>query len=274
MNQRAEHARDSPRPEFVTVGGRRLRHLLARGTGDAVVLVHGFGGALENWRENHPALASTGRTVAALDLPGHGESSIDVGSGSLEELATAVLEYLDATGLDRAHLVGHSMGAAICLVLADRVPQRVRSLTLIGPAGIGQKINAEFIRGYIGACSRVEIEPLMRLLYSDPVRVTGQLLQQALEYKRREGVVDALSRIASSRYTGTPAGRQLRDVAGSVPTLVVWGADDAVIPPPAPGVLAHEGVEFHVLQGRGHMVQVEAADEVNRLIEALLRASA
>jgi pyruvate dehydrogenase E2 component (dihydrolipoamide acetyltransferase) len=159
-------------------------------------------------------------------------------------------------------------------VLADRVPHRVRSLSLIGPAGIGQKINADFIRGYIGARSSVEIEPLMRLLYSDPRHVTGQLLQQALDYKRRVGVVEALTKIASSRYAGTPAGRQLRDVAGSVPTLVVWGADDAVIPPPEPRVLARECVEFHVLPCRGHMVQVEAADEVNHLIEALLRASA
>jgi pyruvate dehydrogenase E2 component (dihydrolipoamide acetyltransferase) len=271
MNQRARPAQEAPQPGFVTVGGRRLRHLIARGTEDAVVLVHGFGGSLDNWGENYAALAATGRTVAALDLPGHGESSTDVGSGSLEELATAVLGYLDAIGLDRVHLVGHSMGAAICLVLADRVPQRVRSLTLIGPAGIGQKISADFIRGYIGARSRVEVEPLLRLLYSDPGYVTEELLQQALDYKRREGIVEALMKIASSRYGGTPAGRQLRDVTGSVPTLVVWGADDAVIPPPEPAVLAREGVGFHVLPGRGHMVQVEAADEVNRLIEALLR---
>lgn len=271
MNQRVRPAPDSPQPGFVMVGDRRLRHRIVRGSGDAVVLVHGFGGSLENWRENFAALAETGRTVAALDLPGHGESSIDVGSGSLDELATAVLGYLDALGLYHVHLVGHSMGAAICLVLADRVPQRVRSLTLIGPAGIGQKINADFIRGYLGARSAAEVEPLLRLLYSDPGYVTEELLQQALDYKRRDGVVEALTKIASSRYGGTPAGRQLRDVAGSVPTLVVWGADDVVIPPPEPALLAREGVELHVLPGRGHMVQVEAAEEVNRLIEALLR---
>jgi pyruvate dehydrogenase E2 component (dihydrolipoamide acetyltransferase) len=257
--------------KFVAVDGRSLHHRITRGAGDAVVFVHGFGGSLETWQENFAALAAAGRTVAALDLPGHGESSADVGSGSLEELATAVLRYLDAVGLGRVHLVGHSMGAAICLVLADRVPQRVRSLTLIGPAGIGQKINADFIRGYIGARTRVEIEPLVRLLYADPRHVTEQMLQQAVEYKRREGVIEALTKIASSRYVGTPAGRQLRDVAGCVPTLAVWGADDAVIPPPAPGELAREGVELHVLPGRGHMVQVEAADEVNRLIGNFLQ---
>lgn len=274
MSSRVEPVDDSPQHEFVAVGGRSLRHRITRGVGDAVVFVHGFGGSLESWQENFAALAAAGRTVAALDLPGHGESSTDVGSGSLEELATAVLGYLDALGLDRVHLVGHSMGAAICLVLADRVPQRVRSLTLIGPAGIGQKINADFIRGYIGSRGRMEIEPLMRLLYADPRHVTEPLLQQAIEYKRREGVIEALTLIASSRYAGTPAGRQLRDVAGSVPTLAVWGADDAVIPPPEPAVLPRERVELHVLPGRGHMVQVEAADEVNRLIGAFLHASA
>ena len=109
------------RTGFVDVAGRRIRHrVLGRGA-DAVVLVHGFGGRLENWAANQAALASGGREVAALDLPGHGESGADVGSGSLDELAASVLAYMDAVGIHRAHLVGHSMGAAACLVVADRL---------------------------------------------------------------------------------------------------------------------------------------------------------
>ena len=92
MSSRAESAHELPPPGFVAVGGRLLRHRITRGVGDAVVFVHGFGGSLESWQENFAALAATGRTVAALDLPGHGESSTDVGSGSLEELATALDE--------------------------------------------------------------------------------------------------------------------------------------------------------------------------------------
>ena len=147
-------------PRWVDASGRRIRCVVQGEGGDAVVMVHGFGGRLENWSANQASLAAGGRTVVALDLPGHGESSMDVGSGSLDELATVVLDFMDALSIDRAHLVGHSMGAALCLVLADRVPGRVRSLTLVGPAGTGQKINAEFIRGYIGARSRDELEPL------------------------------------------------------------------------------------------------------------------
>lgn len=254
---------------FLHVAGRRIRHrVLGRG-GDAVVLVHGFGGRLENWAANQAALATGGRTVAALDLPGHGESDVEVGSGSLDELASVLLGYLDATGLGRVHLVGHSMGAAVCLVAADRDPVRVRSLVLVGPAGLGQKIDAGFIGGYVAAQGRDALAKLLGMLYADPSRVTAGELEQAVAYKRRAGVTEALLRIASSRYGRTPSGRALHEVAGTVPTLAIWGAADAIIPPPAG--LARPGVELHVLPGSGHMVQEEAADEVNRLIDAFLR---
>jgi pyruvate dehydrogenase E2 component (dihydrolipoamide acetyltransferase) len=258
-------------PQFVDVAGRRIRHLVMGRDGDAVVMVHGFGGRLENWSQNQPALASGGRTVAALDLPGHGESSVDVGSGSLDELASLVRAYMDAVGIEHAHLIGHSMGAALCLALTDRDPGRVQSLTLVGPAGLGQKINPDFIRGYVTARSREELAPLMQLLYSNHACVTDELLQQAMACKQRPGVVEALTKIAASRYGGTPSGRSLRDVAGTVPTLMIWGAADAVIPPPAPGEFVRDGVLIRVLPACGHMVQVEAADEVNRLIDGFLR---
>jgi pyruvate dehydrogenase E2 component (dihydrolipoamide acetyltransferase) len=258
------------KPEFVDVAGRRIRHLIRHGRADAVVLVHGFGGNLETWRMTLAALAASGRTVAALDLPGHGQSSRDVGTGSLGELAMTVLAYMDTVGIERAHLVGHSMGAATCLDVTDRAPDRVHSLTLVGPAGTGQKINADFIRGFITARSREQLKPLLRLLFADPALVTSQVIDETVAYKQGEGVTDALAKIASSRYAGTRSGGALLDVLGTVPTLVIWGADDAVIPAPGPGDLARPGVEVHLLPGCGHMVQIEAAEEVNRLIDAFL----
>lgn len=255
---------------FIEVAGRRIRHLLLGEGGDAVVMVHGFGGSLETWEANQSALAKVGYTVAALDLPGHGESSLDVGTGSLDELAAVVREYLEALGIRRAHLVGHSMGAALCLALADHDPARVRSLTLIGPAGLGQKINADFIRGLIAARGGEEIAPLLGMLFAKPDRMSADLLRRMEAYKQREGVTEALTKIAMSRYAGTPSGRQLRDVVGMVPTVMIWGAEDRMIPPPAQGEPVRDGVRLHVLPGAGHMVQLEAADEVNRLIANFL----
>lgn len=258
-------------PQFIDVAGRRIRHQLLGEGSDAVVMVHGFGGSLETWEANQAALAAAGHVVAALDLPGHGESSLDVGSGSLDDLAVGVREYLDALGIRRAHFVGHSMGAAVSLALADHDPGRVRSLTLVGPAGLGQRINADFIRGLIAARTSEEISPLLGMLFANPGRMPGNLLQRMVAYKQREGVTEALTKIATSRYAGTPSGRQLRDVAGTVPTLMIWGVEDRVIPPPAPGELARGEVLVRVLQHCGHMVQLEAADEVNRLVADFLR---
>ena len=252
--------------QFVEVGGRRIRHVVLGNRGDPVVMVHGFAGSLETWSENQAALASAGHVVAALDLPGHGESSVDVGSGSLDELASVVLAYMDAVGIARAHLIGHSMGAAVCLALADREPARVRSLTLVAPAGLGQKIDADVIRGLVAARSRDELAPLLRILFADATRVNDRLLDRMVAHKQRAGAVEGLMKIASSRYAGTPSGRQLRDVAGTLPTLMIWGVADAMIPPPAPGAFVRDGILIRVLPHAGHMVQVEAADEVNRLV--------
>jgi pyruvate dehydrogenase E2 component (dihydrolipoamide acetyltransferase) len=258
-------------PQFIEVDGRRVRHLVVGEGGDAVVLVHGFGSSLESWRDTQAALAAAGHTVAALDLPGHGESSLDVGSGSLDELAAVVRGYLDVVGIGRAHLVGHSMGAALCLVLADHDATRVRSLTLVAPAGLGQKINADVIRGLVAARSRAELVPLLQVLSGADASVSDELVDRMVAHKQRPGAVEAMAKIAGSRYTGTPAGRSLRDVAGTVPTLMIWGVEDRMIPPPAPGELAREGVLVRVLPRCGHMVQIEAADEVNRLIANFVR---
>lgn len=256
---------------FVDAGGRRLRHVILGEGGEAVVLVHGFVGSLESWEANQSALAKEGYTVAALDLPGHGESSLDVGSGSLDELAASVLAYMDAVGIQRAHLVGHSMGAAACLVVADREPARARSLVLAGPAGLGQKINADVIRGLIVANDRDALAPLLQVLFADPAHVTDAMLGRLVAHKRRSGATEALAKIASSRYAGTPSGRQLRDVAGTVPTLMIWGVDDRMIPAPAPGDIVRPGVLIRVLPRAGHMVQAEAADAFNELVADFLR---
>ena len=81
-------------PQFIDVGGRRIRHRLMGDGGDVVVMVHGFGGSLETWEANQGAISAAGHVVAALDLPGHGESSLDVGTGSLDDLVGLVREYL------------------------------------------------------------------------------------------------------------------------------------------------------------------------------------
>ena len=94
-----------------------IRYLKQGEAGEPVVLIHGFGGDLNNWLFALPALAEE-HTVYALDLPGHGGSSKDVGDGT--GLTDAVIGFLDAVDLDRPHLVGHSLGGLVAAQVAAR----------------------------------------------------------------------------------------------------------------------------------------------------------
>lgn len=261
-----EEGSQTDRPELMQVAGHRVRHLIHRGDGDAVVLVHGFGGNLENWLLNHGALCEGGRTVAALDLPGHGESAKNVKSGSLEDLSGAVLEYMDAAGIEGAHLIGHSMGAAVCLAVARRASERVRSLTLLAPAGVGQAVDQDFIRGFSTAGSRKELKPILQKLFANPDLVTRQLVDDTLKYKRLEGVAEALQTLAYGAITESVGLKTVAELTGKLPVSVIWGAKDAVIAAPEPQAYQDAGIELHLLPNVGHMAMVEAADEVNRLI--------
>lgn len=269
----AESAAPPPEPKIVQAGGRPIRALVTgEGDGTPIVLIHGFGGDLNNWLFTQPAL--TGRPVHAIDLPGHGGSGKEVGAGDLAALSAAVLAYLDAAGIARAHLVGHSMGGAVALSLALDAPGRVASATLIAPAGLGAEINGGYIEGFIGAQKRKDLKPHLEALFADPELVTRDLVEDVLKYKRLDGVEAALKAIAGSVFPGGRQAVSLRDRIGSakVPVQVIWGTADAILPVAhADGLPA--SVPVHRFDGKGHMVHMEAAAEVNRLIEAFIAAA-
>ncbi|WP_321897416.1 acetoin dehydrogenase dihydrolipoyllysine-residue acetyltransferase subunit [Paraburkholderia heleia] len=258
-----------PQPEKSQIGGRTVRYLKqGEGEGVPVVLIHGFGGDLNNWLFNHTDLAAQ-RIVWALDLPGHGESGKALESGSLDELAQSVLAFLDAQKIDRAHLVGHSLGGAVAMAAAEQAPGRVASLALISSAGLGSEIDGAYIEGFVAAANRNALKPHVTKLFADPALVTRQLVEDLVKYKRLEGVQAALGQIAGQAFEGGAQRRVFRArVASLAPrALVIWGESDQIIPARhAQGLPSQVRVE--VIAGKGHMVQMEAALEVNRLLKA------
>ncbi|MCE1185604.1 acetoin dehydrogenase dihydrolipoyllysine-residue acetyltransferase subunit [Zoogloea sp.] len=259
-----------PTPQKIEVKGRKLRYLKRGEGGEPMVLIHGFGGDLNNWLFNHEALAAD-RAVYALDLPGHGESSKDVGEGSLEALADTVADFMAAVGVDGAHLVGHSMGGAVALMLARRHPARVRSLSLICSAGLGEEINSAYIDGFVAAGNRNALKPVLADLFADSSLVTRQLVDDLLKYKRLEGVGQALSTLSGKLFVNGRQSSVLAQGLGALgkPVLVIWGEEDRIIPVAHARALSG-GVQVEVLGNRGHMVQMEAANDVNRVIARFL----
>jgi len=256
-----------PRYEFVGTPAGSIRYAKRGDGGEVVVLVHGFGGDLDNWLFNIDALAGKTR-VYALDLPGHGQSTKTLGEPSLATLSNALTGFMDAVGIDSAHLVGHSMGGAVALQTALDAAERVKSLTLISSAALGAEINGAYIDGFVAAANRRGLKPVIEQLFDDPTLVSRQLLDDLLKYKRLDGVREALSSLASALFAN---GRQTSVLAGHLagmqqPALVIWGANDRVIPSSHATALGNARVE--VIEGAGHMVQMEKANRVNDLILA------
>ena len=261
-------------PEIVEAAGWRLNYRRAgKSAGGSetapIVLVHGFGGDLNTWLFNQPDLAET-HAVYALDLPGHGRSGKDVGAGDLATLSGALGAFLDALGIGRAHLVGHSLGGAVALELALGRPEAVASLTLIASAGLGPEINGAYIDGFIAAGRRKEMKAVLQMLFADPQAVGRDMVEEVLRYKRLDGVEAALRGIAGAVF---PGGRQGTVLAGRLaelaqPVQVIRGREDRILPPAqAEGLPANVAVTM--IENAGHMPQMEAAGEVNRLIRKI-----
>lgn len=254
----------------VDVDGRRLAYAaLGDGGdggvgGDPVVLVHGYGGDKNSWLFVQQPL-SAGRTVYAIDLPGHGESGKDVGDGSLETLARAVLGFLGELGIERAHLVGHSLGGAVVTAAAAADPSRVASVTLVAPAGFGDEINAAYLRGFAAASSRRELRAHLAALFADPSLATRKFADDLLRYKRIDGVDKALNTLLGMLLDGDAPAIDAAPLLATVrvPVGVVWGRQDAVLP-----VSNADGLPgVTVVDGAGHMVHLEQPQAVVAAID-------
>jgi pyruvate dehydrogenase E2 component (dihydrolipoamide acetyltransferase) len=263
-----DEAAGGPAVETAEVGGRKISYVGTGQDGDVVLLVHGYGGDRNSWLFLQEPMAARYR-VYALDLPGHGTSAKDVGDGSVEMLADTVLGVLNAIGVQRAHLVGHSLGGAVALAATARDPLRVSSLTLIAPVGFGPEINVGYLRGFAGAQTRRELKPVVGELFADESLVTRQMVDDLLAYKRLDGVEAALHTLVGALLDGdtqrTDSAAALAACGREVPVTVVWGRADRVIP--AAQAEAVAGAARHLLDGAGHMPHMERPAEVQAAIE-------
>ena len=255
-----------PQPQSVETDSGRIQYL-KQGDGEtSVILLHGFGGDLNNWLFNHPAL-SENHSVYAFDLLGHGGSSKEVGDGSIFTLTNSILQAVSRIGIENSNWVGHSLGGAIAMNAAKISPETVKSLTLIASAGLGTEINSAYLKGFSESQSRRELKPHVELLFNDPSLVTRQLLEDLLKFKRIDGVQESLLKIRNDFIQDDLQVNQWRDVLEneSLKTLAIWGDNDQILPSNHTSELPTH-VQVQILEGYGHMVQMEAAMEVNRLI--------
>ena len=270
------------REEFVALAdGRRLYAVLAGPTAaPPLVFLHGLSGSQATWSNVLADLVERYRVVA-LDLPGHGQSDKPAPAEadySVAGLAAAVAQAIEALGLAPAVLVGHSLGGAAALRIALDRPESVRGLALVNSAGLGQEINPELLDRVEAEPSKEEVRRLLELFYEDKLLIRDRGVEEMYRALTSPGATEAVRAAAAANFDREGQRIDLRDRLGEVgvPTLVVWGELDRVIPVAhaAAAAEAIPGAWMEVMEGIGHVPQVEDAAGFARLLDRFVRSIA
>jgi pimeloyl-ACP methyl ester carboxylesterase len=282
----AEVRREQPAQRFVEVDGRQV-YVEQAGTGDVVVLLHGFGESSYCWRRVMPELARSFRVVAP-DLNGFGwtQRPRDPQSYTREGQERLVLGVLAALGIKRAQFVGHSYGGSLTLFLATRHPEVVRSMVLVDSAAPtysdDRRTRMAGVRALDSFIVRFALRPghirtsLLASVY-DPAVVTPELVRAYLDRLRVEGEDDAYygltARLPPPAADAAGGGGELKLEKIAVPALVVWGAEDRLVPVEAgrrsAGLLP--AGEFVTIPRTGHLPMEERPAELLGLMVPFLR---
>lgn len=264
--------------DVLLADGTRLR-LVESGESQAppVLLVHGFGASAYQWRFTLPMLAAAGFHAIAPDLPGHGFSQLDFPNGeySRDMYARRMSQLLDALGVTRAPVIGHSMGGAIAAEMAWRHPERISRLALLSPAGFGLVPGRMRLLKYIPdvlaplarpLASRAAATLVLGDVYGPDGGWTARDEAELLAPYAQPGIYRALLRTLKEFDFDLHANAQLAQLPHG--TLVVFGTHDAVVRPVdiAARVKLVPAGRLVVLSRIGHLPQVEAAEEVGRML--------
>ena len=269
---------DAPKPgEMIRLEDAAI-HYVDRGQGQPLVLIHGLGGRIYNFRYNIPVLSEHLRVVA-LDLKGFGYSERPAaGDYSLTAQARLVGELMDRLGIARAAVLGHSMGAAVALRLAATCPEKVDRLILVGsapPNGMVPRFAASLpLRPLLrlGAAlvlhqTRVR-ERVLRQGFYDPAFLSPEMLEEFRRSVRIRGSTNAIASLLSDAARDEPL--DLSRV--SQPVLLLWGEGDRWADLRLARWLADElpDARLQVIDRARHMVLEERAEEANEAILAFL----
>jgi pimeloyl-ACP methyl ester carboxylesterase/putative sterol carrier protein len=268
----------------VRLPGRRRVSTLTMGRGPDVLLIHGLGGAKSSFFDAAAALSRNYR-VHALDLPGFGSSSKPATAPyTARWFAETVRETMDALGIARARIAGNSMGGRIAIELGLRHPERVAGLALLCPAVAFVKRTyhpiVRALRPELGLLphqfSRDKVAEHFWSLFADPDAIDPSVADVVIDefqriYSSAGGRLAFLS-AARNIYLDQPFGRngfygRLSEL--QAPALFVWGSHDRVIPPAFARHVARwlPSAEQIVLEGCGHVPQVERAEQTIGLLE-------
>ena len=266
----------------VSLHGHRIVYRTA-GDGPPLLLLHGITSSAATWKDVIPQLAES-HTVIAPDLLGHGQSAKPLGDYSLGAYASGIRDLLGLLKVESATVVGHSLGGGVAMQFAYLFPDRCNRLVLVASGGLGREVNV-----LLRAAALPGAEFVLPLICAEPIRNAGNAIGQAMEKVRLRPSTDmremwrGFSSLGSmeSRRAFLHTLRTIVDVGGQrvsatdrlylaqhLPTMIVWGAKDPVIPAThgVAAAAAIPGSRLELFEKSGHFPH---RDEPQRFVNAL-----
>jgi pimeloyl-ACP methyl ester carboxylesterase len=249
--------------------------------GRPVLLVHGWGCTAYVFRYNMPAIADAGYRAIALDLKGHGLSDKpqEAGEYTIDALVEYLRQALDALGLERPALAGHSLGGSLIYHFASRHPDRVRGLGLISPVGLTGVPLMRLYRSLTPAIltpvirrvkSRTIVKIALRRVYGKRGHFTERDVQEYLAPAQFPDYTPAIREALHSYDWKASNHRQLSTV--KLPAVGIWGTLDHMMPKDGMAIYSRliPGIVLTSIPGAGHIAPEETPAEVNDAILHLL----
>jgi pimeloyl-ACP methyl ester carboxylesterase len=273
------------RLRHVPIHGHEVGYRIAGDSDEALVLIHGLTGSSTTWRAVMPTLAER-FTVIAPDLLGHGESAKPRGDYSLGAFASGIRDLLVTLGIERATVVGHSLGGGVAMQLAYQFPERCERLVLVNSGGLGKDVHAILRAVSLPGSELVlpvvllpQVQRILAELGGLASRLTGfkPSIRAAEIWRSYTGLTETRGRVAfvhTVRSVIDVTGQRVsaRDrlyLAQEIPTLIVWGDRDRIIPVDH-AYAAHDliaGSTLRIIEGADHFVPFERPAE---FLDALL----
>jgi 4,5:9,10-diseco-3-hydroxy-5,9,17-trioxoandrosta-1(10),2-diene-4-oate hydrolase len=275
----------TPQDRYINVGQFRSRYWAAGDKGSHIILIHGIGQYVEHWASAISALAAH-HQVYAVDLPGHGKTDkpMDI-SYTIDDFSQFVKDFMSTLGIEKAHIIGHSLGGIVSVRLVLRETAAVDKLVLVNSAGFGRELGMLFrilrlpiLGDMISRPSLSGSSTLLKRCVYNPATMTEDIIEQNYQLYSLPGAQQAF--IKTLRTNVDLLGRQIVNshdlqciTSITNPVLVIWGQQDNQIPVTHAEIAAKRfpNVCVQIITNCGHFPMLEHASEFNTLLLDFLK---
>jgi 4,5:9,10-diseco-3-hydroxy-5,9,17-trioxoandrosta-1(10),2-diene-4-oate hydrolase len=270
---------------YIKIGNVNTRYWSAGDKESVVILLHGVGCHVEFWEKNIAALSREHR-VFAVDVVGYGRTDKPAVDYTFQFMADFVLDFMETMGIDKASLVGNSMGGGISLTIAAQAPERVEKIVLVDPVGFGRGVSPvmrlmslPLLGNVLTAPSRKGVIRQMQLCLYDPSQASDDFIDRTALISAISG--NQRSFLSLLRITCNMVGVKEGLIAEfseylkkvKLPILVIWGRQDRILPL-ADGEAAVQKMAngtLHIMDQAGHLPQIDKPEEFNATVLGFLK---